>query len=249
MTRIKSVLVSPDNKEITCEYYEIENIFCKLIENSPELYDDFKYFAQDYTYFAPYIDYALFRLGYKIKNPLNLEDAILEAKDGAIYLTQFSQSFELFPKADDKTIRFFKLSPKNIEISMVDGDLNAISPLYYGHDKMSRLLLNYLFMKNQELYMKFIEELNDQETSALFFDYVEFLTDNAPFLRVEKFVIPEKLKQFQIFKDKTINYEIVGNKNIISEAQKKFIEECLTEGILNDDDIHLGSDDERMKTA
>lgn len=249
MTRIKSVLVSSDYNEITCEYYEIEGIFRSLIENNPELHDDFKTFSQDYTYFAPYIDYAMFRLGYKIKNPLNLENAILEAKDGAIYLTQFSQSLEMFPKADDKTIRLFKLSPENIEISMADEELNAINPLYYDHERISRLLLNYMFIKDSELYIKFVEQLIDEETSALFFSYVDFLVNNASFLRVEKLVVTEKLKRFQAFKDKTVSYEIVGNKNIISETQKKFIEECLTKGIFSNNDIHLDVEEERKIRA
>lgn len=247
MSRIKSVIVSVDNKEIVCEYYEIEEIFREFIESDPTLLSDFTEFARDYSYFSPYIDYAMFRLGYKIKNPLNLKNATLEAKENAIFLTQFSQSFEIFPKADDKTIRLSKLSPDNIEVSMADSDLNMIRPKFHRHSHISLLILNYLFMKDQDLYLKFVGELIDEETSALMFDYTNFLINNASFLRIEKIVVNEKLRQFQVFKDKDISYEIVGSEKTISEAQKQFLEECLAKGILKNEDIHIASEERNKK--
>lgn len=249
MTRVQATLLSQDNKEIYCEYYEIETIFRRIIENDVNLANDFNEFSKDYSYFNPYIDYAMFKLGYKIKNPLNLEGALLEAKDNAIYLRFYSEYFEIFPKCDDQTIGLFQLSPDTIEICMADENLFGIRPAFYKHEKISRILLNYLFMKDPSLYIRYVEELEEEETTALFFEHTEFLIKNVSFLRVEKLIINEKLKRFQAFKDKEVNYEIEGSEKTISEKQKLFIEECMSKGILSIEDIHLIPDEERKKAV
>lgn len=243
------ILISPENIETKCKFYELEEkceeIIQAKIKLDVKLREEFKVFKTKYTYFKPYFDFVLVKLGYKIKNPYELEDAYIYEKDGYIQLFYLNNELELFPPSDDEHIGLYKLTEKNLNLSMVDENLMAIKPKGYGHNFTSRLILNQLFIHDKNLYQKFLQECKISNRNFNFFDFTDFLIYHKPFLRIEKNVKNEKNKQFAVFKNCDCYYEIQGYIDNLSEKQNKFIEQLVIQNVIDNQNLHFPEKENR----
>ncbi len=241
MDSMDCTLYSPDGKEIKCKYYEIEEKCKEIIENAiieePKLEKNFLEFRKKYTYFKPYFDFVLSKLGYTLLNPFDLEDAYLYVLEDCIIIYYKGEEFELFPLSDDEHIGLYQVSEDNLELSMVDENLNGIKPKDYRHLFTSRLILHNYFINDKDLY---IEYLRKRDTFSLY-DYTTFLIYHKPFLRLDKSVKTEKTKNLVVFKDCDIFYQIQGCLENVSEKQDTWMQKIIIKNIIKKEDIKLSS--------
>ena len=239
---LNSIIISPTGEEIICKYSEINEISRRIIENvcytDRNISEKFLEFSKDYTYFESYFDFLLFELGYKIKNPFNIENATVYAKDDLIYLNHLNQNVDVFCKSNDKEIGLEILTESNMNVSMVDGNLIAIKPpKFKKHNLISRLILNNFFIKDECLFEKYVKEVKD--IGFYYFDFINFLMNNFSYFRLEKNVKTEKTKSFAVFKNCDYYYIINGYEDTMTEKQKKFIDEVISKNIIETENVAI----------
>lgn len=179
------ILVSKDNQKIKCKYYELGRVCQEIIQKEIKdihLKEKYIAFSQKYTYFTPFFDFVLQELGYKLINAFGVENAKMYANDNEIHWVHLKQDYILFPTSDDEHIGLEKMNKENLKLCMLDEDLYCISSSHTRHEMISRLILHNYFLCDKELFQKYIEERN---INFYFFDHIQFLIKNKPFLRVE----------------------------------------------------------------
>lgn len=125
---MKTGVVDKNGNLIEMPYYEIGNFFKNIVkeyislnEDNKAVYDDFK---KDYLFFKPYYDFAIFKLGYKILNPLFNENTLGYAKDNKIIVeNMYDDALKYYySKTNDNEIEVKYADPNNIFSCIIDQD-------------------------------------------------------------------------------------------------------------------------------
>ena len=114
------ILLSPENERIKCKFYELEEKCKEIIYEKTKIdfirKEEFDKFKTKYTYFKPYFDFVLIKLGYRIQNPYELENASMYEKDGYIHLFSLNTELELFPPCDDEHIGLYHVTEDELNV-------------------------------------------------------------------------------------------------------------------------------------
>lgn len=233
------ILVSENNEQIKCKYYEIEEKCVAIIESKrkedPNLENQFQEFRKKYTYFNPYFDFVLCVLKYKIYNPLDLADACLYGKEDEIHLFHLNMDHVLCPINDDAHIGLYNPKKEELRVSLIDENGLGIGPKGTKHNYIARFILNQFFIKDENLYRTYLEK----RENFYFFSYANFLIYYKPFLSLEVKIKDKKTAQFAMFANREINYELVGLEENVTKEQQAWISEKIEEGVLKQEDIHI----------
>lgn len=238
---LECILISKDNQQIKCKYYELDRICQGIIQNETKNFyvqKKFIEFSQKYSYFTPFFDFVLQELGYKLINAFGVQNAVMYAVNNQIHWAHGNQDYVLFSTFDDEHIGLEKMSKENLKLCMLDENLYGIAPKNMGHELVSRLILHNYFLYDKELFQKYVE---DSQGNFYFFNHTNFLMENKSFLRLEVNHKNEKNQHFVAFKNRDINYEVQGYKENLSQEQDTFIKELKENGIFMEIDIHLNS--------
>lgn len=168
-------LITNENKFIAIPYYEIgdfaEKICEQYIQKSELNKIEFEEFAKNYTFFKPHLDFLLFHLGYKMKNPLLHENSTWEVIKGKLQLKSETGSvFDYSPVRDD-ILQITYVNPEKIEDSLIDvyGRKYRV-PKEFGlhHEDVYELVINQYLIYDKELYKIYEEYMNSGITIGTF---------------------------------------------------------------------------------
>lgn len=150
-------LITPDYKFIPIQYYEIgafaENICNQYIEESETNKIQFEMFASDYHFFKPHLDFLLFKLGYKMLNPLLKEYTMWYVENDNLYLKSQNQKKQYISVCDnDLGIQY--INPEKIESCVADFSgrtYKVFRRLGIQHEEIFGLILNQYLIYDKEL--------------------------------------------------------------------------------------------------
>lgn len=160
----ESGLITPEGEIIHIPYYEIgkyiENVVIKYIDENLDNKELFELFKQGYNYFSPYFDFAIMCLGYKMINPLVVEQSTLYAKDGEMV----NKPNNLLPESHYDRVTDFnyhigKVNTDNLRDCVLSGDLiqfevNRDKKRY--HQDVYEIILIEKMIYNEILYKDFL---------------------------------------------------------------------------------------------
>lgn len=171
-------LISPNGEIHNILYYEIglysEKLCQEYIEKSEENKIEFENFASNYTYFKPYFDFLIFKMGYKIINPF-CSKKLIGYTIGNYFITK-----GISREDNIKMSKYTSVSDKDLQItnykdtSLKEGfiDANGIGfklnrKIGLDHSKLCELILNQFMIYNKEIYLDYINSISDPEISDI----------------------------------------------------------------------------------
>jgi len=187
-------LITKERKFIPLPYYEIgnfaESICRQYIEENDENKTEFELFSEGYHHFYPYLDFLLFKLGYKMVNPLLRENSLWFVDNNSLYL-QTNSSYYKYLLVTDMALQIKPISPEKLKECVID--FNGISYEIdrengLHHEDIYELILNQYLIYNKDLfnlYEKYISNGLDIGCfcrNMLGFYHVAIYGDNSGFI-------------------------------------------------------------------
>ena len=162
--KITSV-VAPNGTVIIIPYYEIgnffENLVNKYISMDAKNKKIFEAFQSEYHYHEPYFDFCILHLGYKIQNPIPIEEGILYGENGEMTYHRINSKLpdSHYYKLSDMSYHIEKVSPYYLTNSIIDPtgikyDVDYVNHRY--HDDIYELILVEKMIYDKELYEDYV---------------------------------------------------------------------------------------------
>jgi len=166
---MNSGLIDKNGNKIECDYYEIEELCIKIIENycalSNENNQKFIEFAAYYTYFSPYFDFVVGELGYNLINPWLQKNFLLCSTTGRRNYKQkkYDKSLDMYVPYEygqakigyssdrDLQIKPFNQKSGNYYPSFITENLQEMVPNVNGHRELAKQILNLGMIKDKTL--------------------------------------------------------------------------------------------------
>lgn len=167
-------LISPNGEIHNMEYYEIglfaEKMCKQYIEENERNKTEFEKFANNYTYFKPYFDFLLFKLGYKIINPFFKEN-IVGFSIGNYFVTKGINKEDNIRLEKYSSVSDYDLQITNYkDTSLKEGFINQNGvgfkvnrTIDMGHSKVCELILNQLMIYNKEICEDYLKSISSSE--------------------------------------------------------------------------------------
>ncbi len=154
---IKVGFLTPDNQKIEMNYDEV-SFFCEQLCLSPENYQRFQKFQQNYTYFSPFFDFLMFELNYVFVNPLLKENTFLKCVHHFLYQVKAQDLQEItYQSIEDYAIRIYNGGNLPYMVACSDHSLHIekVQDVHLGycmiHPNGYRMIAYDLEKENHEL--------------------------------------------------------------------------------------------------
>ncbi len=180
------ILLSPKNEKIVGDYLEIGRICVDLCQsycnNSLQCKKEFLIFSREYTFFQPYFDFVLSKLGYIMINPLLEQDVVWYYDHGKIVrkkianvldysymqIRNFKNTIYYYPMLDRTSVNIHPIDYNKPINSIIDSNGNQIEvdiTEENHHDDLFERILNQLLLVSPEL-------LDDYKKQFVYFQTV-----------------------------------------------------------------------------
>lgn len=163
---MKTGIIDKNHNLIEMPYYEIGNYLKNIVKEYISLKDEnkieFDEFKKDYTFFKPYYDFAIFKLGYQILNPLFNEDTLGYAKDDKFIIEEINNKKHpnIYPKTNDTEIEVKYANPSNIYPCIIDQNgrcFRTNRDKDQIHEQLCEQLLNQIMIYNKTICEDYYE--------------------------------------------------------------------------------------------
>lgn len=160
----ETILVDSKNNQLEIPCYQIGVYlekkvleFCDQNVRNKNLFNEFK---KDYSYFKPYLEFAIIHLGYKIINPLIIEESILISKDEQLNNISHNsvnntESIYKYKKCIDKNYDIEKLNCNNIKNGILTPDeyqISIVRETEQYHEQLFEIILIQKIIYDEFLY-------------------------------------------------------------------------------------------------
>lgn len=188
-------LISPSGEIHNMEYYEIglfaEKVCEQYIEKNENNKLEFEKFASNYTYFKPYFDFIIFKLGYKIINPF-FKDKIIGFSIGNYFVTKGINKDDNIKMEKYHSVSDFDLQITNYkDVSLKEGfiDQNGIGfklkrNIDMNHSKLCEIILNQLLIYYKEICEDYIKIMNDSEMKNILTRIEFYMIERLGFIQM-----------------------------------------------------------------
>lgn len=214
-------LLDKNGNIIEAPYYKIDALCQKItleyMYKSKEHQNEFIEFASHYTYFSPFFDFVVGKLGYSLINPFLKQDFLLCGTPNRTYyykkysellsdytLYNFGHNVFGFSSDEDLNIQKFNINEPFHPCFITSELLELVPNNIFGHRELARQTLNLGMIKSKELYLELAKINLDYHDSA------EVLMRYMPLLRFDNFLTD---------KDCIINYR----EDLINKQQSALI--------------------------
>ena len=167
-------LISPDGEIVTIRengnninipYYQIgiflEKVVDDFINLSIKNKDLFDLFKQGYNHFNPYFDFAITYLGYKLENPLIIEESILYGQNDEMVNERINSRMpkSYYYRLTDENYKIEKVSPYYLSNCVIDSNGMKYEVDYLNnrhHDDLYEIILIENMIYNKNLYEDYV---------------------------------------------------------------------------------------------
>lgn len=192
---LETKLISPSGEIYSMYYYEIglfaEKMCRQYIEKNDNNQLEFETFASNYTYFKPYFDFLIFKLGYKIINPF-FKDNTVGYSIGNYFITKGINKddniqMEKYSSVSDSDLQITNYK----DISLKEGfiDQNGIGfkvnrNIDMSHSKVCELILNQIMIYNKEICEDYLKSIHDPEIKNILTRIEFYMIERLGFIQM-----------------------------------------------------------------
>lgn len=222
--------ITPNNERIMMNYDEVEE-FCKELCLREEYKDDFSKFSKNYTYFKPYFDFVMIRLGYVFVNPLLEEHTYLKEVKHSFYKIEETDLLSLYDSITYQAITEMAKGYQNTRYS----HLVACSDLEL-HIKPVNITDEYNFMLDPNGYSmvttKDEKPGNHEITSNTIVNQLLISYKNLMGYHSRIYSVNYLIEKFGFVRITSLKYDglMIGIKKFLTEAQREYCDLCEEKG-------------------
>jgi len=172
---MKTGLLNEDNEFIELPYYEIgtyaEEICKKYIEENEENKIKFEIFSENYSFFKPYLDFLLFKLDYKVVNPMLHQDSMWRVENDRLILKSAAKD-RYGIQASDSMLGISYINPEDVQSCMIDQEgrvYKTNDSLNIYHEDVCDIVLNQYLINDKEMYEAYEEYVGNGISDSLAF--------------------------------------------------------------------------------
>lgn len=188
-------LISPSGEVYDMEYYEIglfaEKMCKQYIEKSESNKLEFETFANNYTYFKPYFDFLIFKLGYKIINPF-FKNNIVGFSIGNYFVTKGINKddnikMEKYSSVSDHDLQITDYKDVSLKEGFIDQNGTGFKvnrTIDMGHSKVCELILNQLMIYNKEICEDYLKSINDPKINNIITRIEFYMIERLGFIQM-----------------------------------------------------------------
>lgn len=187
------VTIQENGNNINIPYYEIGNYLEKVVDDfislSNQNKDLFDLFKQGYNHFNPYFDFAITYLGYKIKNPLLIEETILYGQNDQMVNERINSKIpnSYYYRLTDENYKIENASPYYLTNSIIDANGIKYEVDYLNnrhHDDLYEIFLIENMIYNRSLYEDYVHCMSGELHDFTYQNIARYFRGRLDFIQV-----------------------------------------------------------------